>query len=106
MCRPTPTRKAVRVPVCAACRPLPTRPHTHRRLERSAEGGIDFHYYDNKEQAGGIIKAAQVREKGGCSVFQGHVGSIFWLGAGGSSEAAGGGHHQGGAGGPQGQQLA
>lgn len=30
------------------------------KLERNAEGGIDFHYYDNKEQAGGIIKAAQV----------------------------------------------
>ncbi len=30
------------------------------RLERNAEGGIDFHYYDNKEQSGGIIKAAQV----------------------------------------------
>lgn len=43
------------------------------RLERNAEGGIDFHYYDNKEQAGGIIKAAQVL--GGVGVL---AGSCLW----------------------------
>ena len=29
------------------------------RLERNADGGIDFHFYDNGTQSGGIIKCAQ-----------------------------------------------
>lgn len=31
-----------------------------RRIERAADGSLDVHYYNNKEQAGGILKAATV----------------------------------------------
>ena len=55
-------RFPLEAPLCST--PGHARP---RRLERGAEGGLDFHYYDNKEQAGGIIKAAQVRAGGGTS---------------------------------------
>ncbi|EFN53075.1 hypothetical protein CHLNCDRAFT_137376 [Chlorella variabilis] len=34
--------------------------HTNpTKLERNADGGIDFHFYDNGTQSGGIIKCAQ-----------------------------------------------